>query len=181
MKKICSRSPVKPKTETPQEPVKAESEKAEHGKQGKKWKEEIEKLKSESADFKDKWMRSAAEFENFKRRNADTRRTSYLEGRADVVLKVRHRRQSRTRAYHVRREHEKGIEMVLKSFRQFLEGEGIEEIDPLDEEFDPNFCEAIMSEPAAEGVEAGYVKEVFLKGYKRGDKILRYAQVKVTC
>ena len=75
----------------------------------------------------------------------------------------------------------KGIEMVLKSFRQFLEGEGIEEINPVDEEFDPNFCEAIMSEPAAEGVEAGYVKEVFLKGYKRGDKVLRYAQVKVTC
>ena len=80
--------PCETQTETPQEPVKAESEKAEHGKQGKKWKEEIEKLKSESADFKDKWMRSAAEFENFKRRNADTRRTSYLEGRADVVLKV---------------------------------------------------------------------------------------------
>lgn len=40
--------PCETQTETPQEPVKAESEKAEHGKQGKKWKEEIEKLKSES-------------------------------------------------------------------------------------------------------------------------------------
>ena len=174
--------PCETQTETPQEPVKAESEKAEHGKQGKKWKEEIEKLKSESADFKDKWMRSAAEFENFKRRNADTRRTSYLEGRADVVLKVLPIGDNLERALTMCDENtKKGIEMVLKSFRQFLEGEGIEEIDPLDEEFDPNFCEAIMSEPAAEGVEAGYVKEVFLKGYKRGDKILRYAQVKVTC
>ena len=50
----------------------------------------------------------------------------------------------------------------------------------MNEEFDPALCEAVMSEPAAEGVEPGYVKEVFLKGYKRGDKVLRYAQVKVT-
>ena len=61
-----------------------------------------------------------------------------------------------------------------------LEGEGIEEINPVGEEFDPKYCEAIMSEPAEEGVEPGYVKEVFLKGYKRGEKVLRYAQVKVT-
>ena len=74
----------------------------------------------------------------------------------------------------------KGIEMVLRSFRQVLEAEGIEAIDPVGEEFDPTYCEAIMSEPAQEGVEPGYVKEVFLKGYKRGDKVLRFAQVKVT-
>ena len=74
----------------------------------------------------------------------------------------------------------KGIEMVLRSFKKLLEDEGIEAIDPKDEEFDPAFCEAILSEPAAEGVEPGYVKEVFVKGYRRGDKVLRYAQVKVT-
>ena len=74
----------------------------------------------------------------------------------------------------------KGIEMVLRSFQKILSDEGVEVIDPKDEEFDPAVCEAIMSEPAAEGVEAGYVKEVFLKGYKRGDKVLRFAQVKVT-
>ena len=41
-------------------------------------------------------------------------------------------------------------------------------------------CEAVMSEPAAEGVEPGYVIEVFRKGYKKGGKVIRYAQVKVT-
>lgn len=148
---------------------------------GKKWREEAERLKDESADFKDKWMRCAAEFDNFKKRNAETSRTRYLEGRADVVLKILPIGDNLERALTMCDENtKKGIEMVLKSFKQFLEGEGVEEINPVNEEFDPNFCEAIMSEPAEEGIEAGYVKEVFLKGYKRGDKVLRYAQVKVT-
>ena len=143
--------------------------------------EQIKKLETERDDYKDKWMRSVAEFENFKKRNAETRRLSYLEGRADIVLKVLPIGDNLERALSMCDENtKKGIEMILKSYKQFLEGEGIEEINPVDEEFDPNFCEAVMSEPAEEGVEPGYVKQVFLKGYKRGDKVLRYAQVKVT-
>ena len=68
----------------------------------------------------------------------------------------------------------------MKTLKKLLDDEGIEPIVPKDEEFDPAFCEAIMCEPAAVGVEPGYVKEVFLKGYKKGDKVIRYAQVKVT-
>lgn len=143
--------------------------------------EQIKKLETERDDYKDKWMRSVAEFENFKKRNAETRRLSYLEGRADIVLKVLPIGDNLERALSMCDENtKKGIEMILKSYKQFLESEGIEEINPVDEEFDPNFCEAVMSEPAEEGVEPGYVKQVFLKGYKRGDKVLRYAQVKVT-
>ena len=123
---------------------------------------ELDKARAEAAEYKDKWIRTAAEFENFRKRNAETRRTSYQEGMTcDEQTK-------------------KGIEMVLRSFKALLEGEGVEEICPVGEEFDPKECEAIMSEPASDGVEPGYVKEVFLKGYKKGDKILRFAQVKVT-
>ena len=142
---------------------------------------ELEKAKKEAAEYKDKWIRSVAEFENFRKRNAETRHTSYMEGRADVLLKVFPVGDNLERALLTCDENtKKGIEMVLRSFKALLEGEGIEEINPVGEEFDPQLCEAIMSEPAAEGVEPGYVKEVFLKGYKRGDKVLRFAQVKVT-
>ena len=142
---------------------------------------ELEKAKAEAADYKDKWMRSAAEFDNFRKRNEQTRRNAYLDGKADVLLKVFPVGDNLERALLTCDEQtKKGIELVLRSFKKLLEEEGIEEIDPKDEEFDPAFCEAIMSEPAAEGVEPGYVKEVFLKGYKRGDKVLRFAQVKVT-
>lgn len=170
-------------------PEAAESEQAEaeqterekpHGKH-EKLKEELERAQADAADFKDKWMRSAAEFDNFRKRNEQTRRNAYLDGKAEILLKILPIGDNLERALTMCDEKTaKGIEMVLRSFRQVLEAEGIEAIDPVGEEFDPTYCEAIMSEPAQEGVEPGYVKEVFLKGYKRGDKVLRFAQVKVT-
>ena len=126
-------------------------------------------------------MRTAAEFDNFRKRNEQTRRTAYLDGKADILVKLLPVGDNLERALTTCDEQtRKGIEMVLRSFNKLLEDEGIEAIDPTGEEFDPTFCEAIMSEPSAEGVEPGYVKEVFLKGYRRGEKVLRYAQVKVT-
>ena len=143
--------------------------------------EELAKAKAEAADYKDKWIRSVAEFENFRKRNAETRHTSYMEGRADILVKLFPVGDNLERALSMCDDNtKKGIEMVLRSFRSLLEGEGVETIDPAGEEFDPKYCEAIMSEPAADGVEPGYVKEVFLKGYKKGEKVLRFAQVKVT-
>ena len=164
----------------PAEPAQAELQHEHHAKH-EKLKAELEKAKAEAADYKDKWMRSAAEFDNFRKRNEQTRRNAYLDGKADVLLKIFPVGDNLERALLTCDEQtKKGIELVLRSFKKLLEEEGIEEIDPKDEEFDPAFCEAVMSEPAAEGVEPGYVKEVFLKGYRRGEKVLRYAQVKVT-
>ena len=143
--------------------------------------EALDKALQEAADYKDKWMRSAAEFENFRKRNESTRRNAYLDGKGDILLKIFPIGDNLERALvSCDEKTRKGIELVLRSFKKILDEEGIEEINPIDEEFNPAFCEAIMSEPAEEGVEAGYVKEVFLKGYKRGDKVLRFAQVKVT-
>lgn len=171
-------------TAAPEAAEQAEAEQAErekpHGKH-EKLKEELARAQADAADFKDKWMRSAAEFDNFRKRNEQTRRNAYLDGKAEILLKILPVGDNLERALTMCDEKTaKGIEMVLRSFRQVLEAEGIEAIDPVGEEFDPTYCEAIMSEPAQEGVEPGYVKEVFLKGYKRGDKVLRFAQVKVT-
>ena len=154
-----------------------------HGKCEKREKreKELEAARAEAADYKDKWMRTAAEFDNFRKRNEAARRSAYNDGKADVLVKILPVGDNLERALLTCDEQtKKGIEMVLRSFKKLLDEEGIEPIDPKDEEFDPTFCEAIMSEPAAEGVEPGYVKEVFLKGYKKGDKVIRYAQVKVT-
>lgn len=155
-----------------------------HGKCEKREKreKELEAARAEAADYKDKWMRTVAEFDNFRKRNEQIRRNAYLDGKADVLLKILPVGDNLERALASCADEntKKGIEMVLRSFKKLLEDEGIEAIDPKDEEFDPAFCEAILSEPAAEGVEPGYVKEVFVKGYRRGDKVLRYAQVKVT-
>ncbi len=181
---------LQPEKELSQEAEQAENgasqdgpkeEHAEHHGKHEKLKEELAKAQAETADYKDKWMRSVAEFDNFRKRNEAARRNAYLDGKGDVLLKIFPIGDNLERALlSCDEQTKKGIEMVLRSFKKLLEDEGIEEINPVDEEFDPTFCEAIMSEPAADGVEAGYVKEVFLKGYKRGDKVLRFAQVKVT-
>lgn len=181
---------LQPEKELPQDAEQTENgacqdgqkeEHAEHHGKHEKLKEELAKAQAETADYKDKWMRSVAEFDNFRKRNEATRRNAYLDGKGDILLKIFPIGDNLERALlSCDEQTKKGIEMVLRSFKKLLEDEGIEEINPVDEEFDPAFCEAIMSEPAADGVEAGYVKEVFLKGYKRGDKLLRFAQVKVT-
>lgn len=73
-----------------------------------------------------------------------------------------------------------GLDMILKSYKKVLEGEGVEEIDPIGQAFDADTMEAIMAMPAADGEESGIVKQVYVKGYKKGEKVLRYAQVIVT-
>ena len=111
--------------------------------------QQLAKAQAESADYKDKWMRCAAEFDNFRKRNEATRRTAYADGKADILLKILPVGDNLERALLTCDEQtKKGIEMVLRSFRKLLEEEGVEEICPVGEEFDPAFCEAVMSEPS---------------------------------
>ena len=70
--------------------------------------------------------------------------------------------------------------MILSAYKKVLEGEGVEEINPVGQAFDATYAEAIMAMPAADGEESGIVKQVYVKGYKKGEKVLRYAQVIVT-
>ena len=175
-------APLKEQAEAENAPCAETCEKHAKCEKREKREKELEEARAQAADYKDKWMRTAAEFDNFRKRNEQTRRNAYLDGKADILLKVLPVGDNLERALGSCSDEntKKGIEMVLRSFQKLLEEEGIEAIDPKDEEFDPAFCEAIMSEPAQDGVEPGYVKEVFLKGYKKGEKVIRYAQVKVT-
>lgn len=139
-----------------------------------------EELKAQADDFKDKWMRTAAEFENYKKRTLSTRAQALADGKADVLLKLFPIGDNLDRAMLTADEStKKGLELVLRSFRELLEKEGIEEINPVGEKFDPNLHEALMQAEAENGEESGNVKDVFLKGYKTADKVIRYAQVRV--
>ncbi len=73
----------------------------------------------------------------------------------------------------------KGFEMVFRQLTQALKKEGVEEIEALDQEFDPNWMQALMTEQV-EGVEPGKVTAVLQKGYKIKDRLLRAAMVKVS-
>lgn len=140
-----------------------------------------EELEAQAADFKDKWYRTAAEFDNFRKRNAETRRTALEEGKIDAVKKLLFIGDNVERAlgYEIDEKTKEGLAMLLRQFDEIIANLGLEKIDPTGEKFDPNLAEAIFTKDAEEGQESGTIDSVFQKGYKLGDKIIRYAQVVV--
>ena len=153
-----------------------------HRRELQKAKEEIEKLKAEAEDFKRKWYSVTAEYDNYRRRTREEASKKYTEGRSDVVSSLFAIGDNLERALAACADEKtrQGVEMVLKSYKKVLEGENVEEIDPTGQPFDASFAEAIMAVAPEEGEEHGVVKQVYEKGYKRGDKVLRYAKVIVT-
>lgn len=139
----------------------------------------VEQARADAEEYKRKWYAVTAEYENYRKRTQSARTQAYTDGRSDVAVKLLPIADNLERALLSCKEEQtaKGIEMVLKSFRKFLEEEKITEINPVGEAFDPETSEAIM---AVEGEgESGTVKEVYLKGYVREGKVLRFAQVVV--
>ena len=158
------------------------NEKPEKKKDAKKWQEECEKALAEAEESKRKWYAVTAEYENYRRRTQNQAAQRYADGRNDVIASLFPIGDNLERALSsIADENTKqGVDMVLKAYKKVLEGEGVEEIDPIGQPFDANVAEAIMAMPAQDGEESGIVKQVYVKGYKKGDKVLRYAQVIVT-
>ncbi len=146
-----------------------------------KLQQEYDKVQKESLTYKDSWYRTSADFENFKKRNVDTRLNAYKDGKADVILKILVVGDNLERALTMELDEKtkQGIELILRQFKETLTSLDVTEINPLGEVFNPETSEAVMKSPKQEGEEENIVKQVFLKGYKLGDKIIRYAQVVV--
>ena len=151
--------------------------------------QEVERLRAElvaaqaeAEDNKRKWYNAVADYENYRRRTQNQAAQRYAEGRNDVVASLFPIGDNLERALNSCADEntKQGLEMVLASFKKVLESEGVEEINPIGQPFDATYAEAIMAAPAQEGEESGIVKQVYVKGYKKGEKVLRYAQVIVT-
>ena len=142
----------------------------------------MEKALAEAEESKRKWYAVTAEYENYRRRTQNQAAQRYAEGRNDVVASLFPIGDNLERALSscTDEQTKQGLEMVLNAFKKVLEGEGVEEINPLGQPFDATYAEAFMAMPAADGEDAGIVKQVYVKGYKKGEKVLRYAQVIVT-
>lgn len=151
-------------------------------KPAKKAQEEIEKALAEAEESKRKWYAVTAEYENYRRRTQNQAAQRYQEGRNDVIASLFPIGDNLERAISSTADEntKQGLDMILKAYKKVLEGEGVEEIDPVGQPFDASVAEAIMAMPAQDGAESGIVKQVYVKGYKKGDKVLRYAQVIVT-
>ena len=142
---------------------------------------ELEESKKQADDFKDKWMRNVAEFDNYKKRNAKIWQDAFNEGIASVVLKILVVGDTldRAKGLGLDEKTQAGIEAIKRKFDETLSSLDIEEINPIGEKFDPNIAEAVMQVEKGENDESETVKQVFEKGYKLKDKIIRYAKVSV--
>ncbi len=166
-----------------EEPILEEEKKEEKAKKkSNKKQEELEKALAEAEECKRKWYATTAEYENYRRRTQNQAAQRYQEGRNDVLASLFPVGDNLERAIAACADEKTkdGLDMVLKAYKKVLEGEGVEEIDPVGQPFNADTMEAIMAMPAEEGEESGIVKQAYLKGYKKGDKVLRYAQVIVT-
>lgn len=148
----------------------------------KKLQEELDKALAEAEENKRKWYSVTAEYENYRRRTQNQSAQRYADGRNDVVASLFPIGDNLERALAscLDENTKQGLDMILKAYKKVLESEGVEEIDPMGQPFDASVAEAIMAMPAADGEEEGIVKQVYVKGYKKGEKVLRYAQVIVT-
>ena len=162
-----------------EEPVAEEENRAETAEE--KLVKELEAAKKLADEYKDKWMRNVAEFDNYKKRNAKLWQDAYSEGISSVILKVLPVGDNLERALSLGLDEktEEGVRGILRKYEDTLKGIGIEEINPAGKKFDPNVAEAVMQVEPQEGDESENVKQVFEKGYKFKDKIIRYSKVSV--
>ena len=128
-----------------------------------------------------KYLRLMAEYDNYRKRSQKEREALYGDIKADVVNKFLPVYDNLVRALDQPTEDEayrKGVEMIMAQFNKTMEGLGVTEIDSIGETFDPNLHNAVMHvDDETKG--ENEVVEVFQKGFKLGDKVIRFAMVKV--
>lgn len=144
---------------------------------------EKEKLAASLAECEDRYKRMLAEYDNFRRRAAKEKEGIYADAYADALAAVLPVIDNLERAVSYAGDDEndqfaQGVRMTLKQFGDALARLGVEEIPALGQTFDPKFHNAVMHEED-ESKGENEVSAVLQKGYKKGDRILRCAMVKV--
>lgn len=143
--------------------------------------QELEKAQAQAEEYLNLAQRVQADFDNFRRRNASVRADAYEDGAKDMIKLVLPVIDNLERALESESTDEKlheGVQMTYKLMMDVLEKRGVTVIDRKGEAFDPNLENAVMRAPREMG-EPGTVSQVFQKGYKLGDSVLRFAMVQV--
>ena len=130
---------------------------------------------------KDKYLRLLAEYDNYRKRSAKERESIYQDVRADTVTKFLPVYDNLARALEQAtcdEAYRKGVEMIMAQLRDILSRMGVTEIESLGQKFDPALHNAVMHEEDETKGEGEIVQEL-QRGFKMGDKVIRFAMVKV--
>ena len=147
------------------------------------YKRKEEELSALAEDYKRKWYAVSAEYDNYRKRNAQAVSKAYDEGVSEAVLKLLPVADTFGYAYDAASDEKTraGIEKVIKSFNTILSSLGVKEIElNVGDPFDENVASAVLNFPCEEGEEPNTIKQVLKKGYRSGEKVIRFAQVAVT-
>ena len=145
---------------------------------------EIEKLRSQVDELNDRYLRQAAEFDNFKRRNARERMELIQTAGRDVitdlldVLDDSERAQKQMETTDDVQQIKEGIQLVFGKLRNTLSGKGLKPMEAVGKEFNPDLHEAVTEIDAGDDMKGKVVAEI-QKGYYLNDKIIRFAKVVV--
>ena len=179
-KNTAAEEAVKPEAK----PAKSADAKADK-KKIKKLEAELQELKKQLEDTEaahkecdDKYLRMMAEYDNFRKRSAKEKEGVYADAYADCIANLLPILDNLERASGSDNLEavKKGLEMTGKAFADALEKMGVQEIET--KTFDPNLHNAVMH-VEDETLGENEIVEVFQKGYAKGDKVIRYAMVKV--
>jgi molecular chaperone GrpE len=144
-------------------------------------KKKLAEAEAKTSEYKDSWLRSQAEFQNYKKRLERDNELMYTSMKGDIIRKVLPALDDLERALQNRPADDPwadGIELIARKLQNMLESEGVKKIEALGAEFDPNFHEAISHEPA-NGAKSGHVIGVVQNGYMLGERVIRPAMVRV--
>ena len=147
-------------------------------------KEQMEKMEGLAklvSDVNDKYLRLAAEYDNYRKRTTREKENAYADAKADTIkpfLDVLDNLERGAQQFEEGDPHRQGMEMICKQFSAVLEKLGVAQIPAQDQPFDPQKHNAVMH-VEDESVGENTIVEVFQQGYELGDKVLRFAMVKV--
>ena len=172
------------KAEAPQPEAETKKEDKKEDKKAKKEKKEEPKepdYKAELNGANDRYLRLLAEYDNYRKRSQREKDALYADIKADTLLKFLPVYDNLVRALKQPTEDEayrKGIEMIMTQFCTTMEKLGVEKIEALGKTFDPSLHNAVMHVDDEQKGENEIV-EVFQEGFRLGDKVIRFAMVKV--
>ena len=141
--------------------------------------EEIALLKAQLSEANDKLLRTVAEYDNFRKRSAKEKEAIYSDSKTDIIGKLLPVVDNFERAAAAQSElesYKKGIEMTVGQLLQVFTSLGVEAFGEKGEQFDPNIHNGVMHIDD-ENLGENTIADVYAKGYKMGDRVIRHATV----
>lgn len=176
---------AEPAKDQPAEPKTDKEKKEWFGKKSKELdavKAKLDAAEKKNDQLKEQLLRTAAEYDNFRKRSAREADQKFNDGVSYAVTQILSILDTLDMAANAEcsdENYKKGVVMTLDKAEKALKTLNITEIEALGKPFDPNYMNAVQQVPPGEGQESGSVVRVFQKGYMIGDRIVRHATVVV--